>query len=321
MNEKVNDKSNFRCEKCSKDYSGYQSLWIHNKKYHDTKLQTNENINNTKSKHFSDNNIKKYLCKFCNKLFSRCDSRIRHEKSCKEKHGLIVVKETEMIDLQNKVDELQKENKDLIPKSNYPINNHLIDIIVDKSKIIEELKNNDLHSVALRRSWEPDSLHLSVLPETNNCIIVDSFNSCNNIEENKDKKLIEELYKEIKLKDEKIKLLEDMYIKKQNRKDYPNKNVIYIVTTDDNKKKKIYIIGKAINLKNRLSSYNKTAEHEVIYYKSCGNEENMNVIELMVLTKLKEYKEKANRDRFILPVEKDISFFCNIIDNSINFYK
>jgi hypothetical protein len=46
----------------------------------------------------------------------------------------------------------------------------------------------------------------------------------------------------------------------------------------------------------------------------------MNTVEMMVLTKLEEYREKANRDRFILPLEKDISFFTSIIDNSINFF-
>jgi hypothetical protein len=35
------------------------------------------------------------------------------------------------------------------------------------------------------------------------------------------------------------------------------------------------------------------------------------------------YKEKANRlekDRFILPIEKDITFFTDIVDKSIEFY-
>ena len=34
----------------------------------------------------------------------------------------------------------------------------------------------------------------------------------------------------------------------------------------------------------------------------------MNLIEGMILKKLDNYREKANRDRFILPQEKDISF-------------
>ena len=122
------------------------------------------------------------------------------------------------------------------------------------------------------------------------------------------------------MKDNKIKLLEDLCVKKQQRKDYPEKNVIYILTTEDNKKKRIYIIGKAQELKNRLSTYNKTSEHEVIYYKECKSKEVMNTVEQMVINKLQDYKEKANRDRFILPIEKDITFFTDIIDKSINFF-
>jgi hypothetical protein len=46
----------------------------------------------------------------------------------------------------------------------------------------------------------------------------------------------------------------------------------------------------------------------------------MHIIETMVLNKLDMYKEVANRDRFILPIEKYISFFTNIIDESIKFF-
>jgi hypothetical protein len=45
----------------------------------------------------------------------------------------------------------------------------------------------------------------------------------------------------------------------------------------------------------------------------------MNIVETIILNKLEEYKEKANRDRFVLPLEKDISFFTDIINESINF--
>jgi hypothetical protein len=121
------------------------------------------------------------------------------------------------------------------------------------------------------------------------------------------------------MKEHKIKLLKDSYLKKQTRINYPENNVIYMLTTEDHKRNRIYIIGKANKLKNRLSSYNKTAEHEVIYYKSCENEENATLVELMVLNKLNVYKEKANRDRFVLPLEKDISFFTNTIDECIKF--
>jgi hypothetical protein len=141
------------------------------------------------------------------------------------------------------------------------------------------------------------------------------------LEKNKSKINLNLLGKEheLQLKDKKIKLLENLILKRQKRQEYPEKNVIYIVTTENNKKDNIYIIGKAKNLKNRLSTYNKTNEHEVIFYGECKSEEDMNIIELSVLNKLKKYRELANRDRFILPEGKNISFFVNIIKDTIKF--
>ena len=78
-------------------------------------------------------------------------------------------------------------------------------------------------------------------------------------------------------------------------------------------------MGKASNLKSRLSTYNKSEEHEVIYYQSCGTKENMDIIEKIILMKLEKYKEKVNRERVILPSDKNINFFKNIINDNINF--
>ena len=58
------------------------------------------------------------------------------------------------------------------------------------------------------------------------------------------------------------------YAKKQPRTQYAEKHVIYILTTKLLKTERRYILGKATNLTNRLSTYNKTDEHEVIYYKA-----------------------------------------------------
>ena len=124
----------------------------------------------------------------------------------------------------------------------------------------------------------------------------------------------------IQEKDKRIKLLEDTYLKKHKRMDYDGSNVIYMLTTDDYKDRRIYIIGKAKNLKDRLSQYNKTIDHEVVYYKECNSEENMNIIEKVVLNKLNKYREIANRDRFILPLENDIILFTNVIDDCVNFF-
>ena len=46
----------------------------------------------------------------------------------------------------------------------------------------------------------------------------------------------------------------------------------------------------------------------------------MKIIEEMVLNKLDNYREKANRDRFILPFDNDIKIFTNIIDNCVRFF-
>jgi len=126
------------------------------------------------------------------------------------------------------------------------------------------------------------------------------------------------LEKEIQQKDMRIKILENTYVKKHKRLQYPEKNVIYMITNEANKKNRIYIIGKTTDLTNRLTTYNKSEEHEVIYYRECNSEDHMNIVENIVLYKLNDYREKANRDRVVLPIGKEITLFTNIIDKSVN---
>lgn len=45
----------------------------------------------------------------------------------------------------------------------------------------------------------------------------------------------------------------------------------------------------------------------------------MGLAETLVLKKLNNYRERANRDRFILPIDKEIDFFIKVFDDSINF--
>ncbi len=133
-------------------------------------------------------------------------------------------------------------------------------------------------------------------------------------------KLYNEKQNKIKECEKRIKTLENLNLKKQRRKHYPESNVIYLITTEDNKSKNIYIIGKAVNLKERLSTYNKTCEHEVIFYKSCADEQQMELVEKMVIKKLEKYKEQANRDRFVLPQNEKINIFTDEIDKCIDFF-
>ena len=46
----------------------------------------------------------------------------------------------------------------------------------------------------------------------------------------------------------------------------------------------------------------------------------MDFVEKVVLKKLDMYREKANRDRFILPIENDIRLFTDVVDSCINFF-
>jgi hypothetical protein len=87
------------------------------------------------------------------------------------------------------------------------------------------------------------------------------------------------------------------------------------------KKERRYILGKAVDLTSRLSTYNKSDEHEVIYFASCKDSETMNIVENMVFSLLNEYREQANRERFVLPENENIELFSNAIKKSIEVFK
>jgi hypothetical protein len=47
----------------------------------------------------------------------------------------------------------------------------------------------------------------------------------------------------------------------------------------------------------------------------------MAMVEQVVFQRLKDYREQANRERFILPEEKTIELFIDVIKKSIEFLK
>ncbi len=136
---------------------------------------------------------------------------------------------------------------------------------------------------------------------------------------NIDLALLRDKERDIRIKDHRIKQLEAVCLSKQRRVEYPERNVIYMLTTEDHLRRRTYIIGKAKNLTQRLSTYNKTCDHTVVHYRECKNEDDMDTAETIILNKLREYREQANRDRFILPEEKEVSFFTDIIENCVSF--
>lgn len=115
----------YQCKLCIKLYSSYQSLWNHNKKFHNYNIanitQTTTNITqNTTNLH------KNIPCKFCNKYYSRNDSLKRHLRSCDEK--IRKDKETELYKqqiekLNNEIEKLKKKTTKKIINYNTMNNN------------------------------------------------------------------------------------------------------------------------------------------------------------------------------------------------------
>lgn len=71
----------YRCNHCNKVYSSYQSLWIHNKKFHNNNIihhQNNSNyvLNNSTNVLNNSNCIPlSYKCKYCNKSYEKVKTR------------------------------------------------------------------------------------------------------------------------------------------------------------------------------------------------------------------------------------------------------
>ena len=139
-------------------------------------------------------------------------------------------------------------------------------------------------------------------------------------QELQEKDVLLELKEEENLKQSKrVKLLEKKNLKRTERINY-DVNCVYLITNKYLIQDRTYIIGKTINLTERLSQYNKNAEHEVIYHRECNNANQMSLIEKSIIYKLDKYKERADRDRFVLPEDKDISLFTNIINEACNWF-
>jgi hypothetical protein len=110
-----------RCNLCNKNYSSYQSLWIHNRKFHIlpstktahfTQFSTflAQNVQSKKEIEIKNNR----MCKHCNKIFTRSQSVKRHEDICKYKENKI----NEIEELKNKIKEIEEKNKELENKIN-----------------------------------------------------------------------------------------------------------------------------------------------------------------------------------------------------------
>jgi hypothetical protein len=120
-----------------------------------------------------------------------------------------------------------------------------------------------------------------------------------NIRDNKTTQELDVINKENKLLKNRIKLLESKVLQKQPRETFDNsKNVIYIVTTEYKEAQGHYKIGKTQDLQKRLSTYNTTDKHEVIYYTQCGDKETMDILEKLIHKKLNSKRIEPNKEWF-----------------------
>jgi hypothetical protein len=122
-----------------------------------------------------------------------------------------------------------------------------------------------------------------------------------------------ELRLQLEQQENRIKLLEKKNFRRQERIQR-GINVVYFLTNNYLKDERIYIVGRAVKLENRLSQYDKNADHEVVYYRECHNAEQMCLIEHCLLYKLYNFRERGNRDRFILPENEEFAFFTKFLD-------
>ena len=131
----------YSCNICNKDYSTYNTLWVHNKKFHSIntiKKQSYYNHSPIKNNHLQNNECDTTTqCKFCNKIFSHYNNKWRHEKSCKN----------------DKITELKLENNKL--KKELEIKNNIKTI--NKNNCNNTTNNNQINN--------------GVINNTNNIII------------------------------------------------------------------------------------------------------------------------------------------------------
>jgi hypothetical protein len=97
----------YSCNICNKSYKTYQTLWKHNKNFHNTKssfFPQNPQILPQNPQILPQNIPKLCNCIYCNKEFSRKDNLKRHELKCKTKNNQDTLKEKEL-ELQIKKEE------------------------------------------------------------------------------------------------------------------------------------------------------------------------------------------------------------------------
>ncbi len=148
----------YRCSKCNKEYSSYQSLWIHNKKFH------NENVVNCGSNNTTpvvvcgttNTNINKsYKCKFCLRNFNDRSNKCKHEKKCAQNKNIEIKILHDNLEKQKQDQELllkiKDQEKELLLKEQEILK---LKLKLERSKKADVVTLKQLNKLLLERKEE-----------------------------------------------------------------------------------------------------------------------------------------------------------------------
>ena len=189
----------YHCNVCDTNYSSYQSLWIHNKKFHLIDKKDPPTIKKDNQLNEIDHNAPdKSVCTYCNKKLSNSQSRWRHGKICDVKN-----KETIMsFDFKEELKKIKNEFKQQLNNFKIKSTKNNFDICKPGHENVDILTEDEINHIL---SLENDSIlslieHLNFnerLPQ-NHSFYVSSLNDKHiNIFDTKTKSVIKELKKHL----------------------------------------------------------------------------------------------------------------------------
>ena len=149
----------YKCNICNKGYTSYQSIWNHNKKFHDYNVK--EDVKNVKKnvkenyenvKYVKENVKKSLICDYCNKLFNTRAAKSIHKKTCCKNNAQTIVSDIEKIKEETKKIDADNKNKELELKIKKQEEKILkLKLKLEKSEMIDNVTLKQLNKKLLER--------------------------------------------------------------------------------------------------------------------------------------------------------------------------
>jgi hypothetical protein len=271
------------CDKCKRSFTTPYSLKRHLNKKNPCdiilKCQRCHKIYKSKSDLLKHQN-RKFPCKTVSEKIKIFDKKFEIEK---EKLKIFIQKKDKMIELEK-------------------LKNNNIDGKLE-IKTNERLLNKGLELA--QSQIELEKVKKACIKETND-IIHKSDNLSQELNE------LKEENNNLRLQ---IQYLQNKYTKAFPRVQYVEKYVIYIIVNDALKTKEQVKIGMTCDLTDRLSTYNTSCQHKVLYHRSCKDEETMIIVDKLIKKRLSHCRSQANREYFI----GELDYLIKNIDECIDF--